>query len=67
MYGKYRREEIITYQASGFDRVVFELKGRGNWAGVGFSGDNQMVSNLILQNRLICRGGRTEVVYYVET
>ena len=58
---------LVTYQASSFDRVVFELKGRGNWAGVGFSGDNQMVSDLILQNRLICRGGRTEVVYYVET
>ena len=51
---------LVTYQASGFDRVVFELRGRGNWAGVGFSDDNQMVSNLILQNRLICRGGRTD-------
>ena len=36
---------LVTYQASGNDSVVFELRGRGNWAGVGFSEDNQMVSN----------------------
>ena len=35
---------LVTYQASGNNSVVFELRGRGNWAGVGFSGDNQMVS-----------------------
>ena len=35
---------LVTYQASGNNRVVFELRGRGNWAGVGFSDDNQMVS-----------------------
>ena len=36
---------LVTYQASGDDSVVFELRGRGEWAGVGFSEDNQMVSN----------------------
>ena len=36
---------LVTYQASGANSVVFELRGRGNWAGVGFSEDNQMVSN----------------------
>ena len=38
---------LVTYQASNDDRekVVFELRGRGNWAEVGFSEDNQMVSN----------------------
>lgn len=43
---------LVTYQASNDDneKVVFELRGRGNWAGVGFSGDQQMVSNLNLQN-----------------
>ena len=51
---------LVTYQASGHNSVVFELRGRGNWAGVGFSDDQQMVSNLILQNRFICRGGRTD-------
>ena len=51
---------LVTYQASGDNSVVFELRGRGNWAGVGFSDDNRMVSNLILENRLICRGGRTD-------
>ena len=35
---------LVTYQASGHNSVVFELRGRGNWAGVGFSDDNQMVS-----------------------
>ena len=35
---------LVTYQASGDNSVVFELRGRGNWAGVGFSEDNQMVS-----------------------
>ena len=37
---------LVTYQASGANSVVFELRGRGNWVGVGFSGDNQMVSNV---------------------
>ena len=36
---------LVTYQVSGDNRVVFQLRGRGNWAGVGFSEDNQMVSN----------------------
>ena len=40
---------LVTYQGSGFDRVVFELRGRGEWAGVGFSDNTQMVSNLSLQ------------------
>ena len=35
---------LVTYQASGNNSVVFELRARGNWAGVGFSDDNQMVS-----------------------
>ena len=35
---------VVTYQASGNNSVVFELRGRGDWAGVGFSDDNQMVS-----------------------
>ena len=34
---------LVTYQASGDNSVVFELRGRGNWAGVGFSGDNLSV------------------------
>ena len=38
------RHFLVTYQASGNNSVVFELRGRGNWAGVGFSDDNQMVS-----------------------
>ena len=41
---------LVTYQASGNDSVVFELRGKGNWVGVGFSGDDQMVSNVSLQN-----------------
>ena len=40
---------LVTYQASGDNSVVFELRGRGNWAGVGFSEDNQMVSNQTVQ------------------
>ena len=40
---------LVTYQASGASSVVFELRGRGNWAGVGFSEDNQMVSNQTVQ------------------
>ena len=40
---------LVTYQGSGFDQVVFELRGRGEWAGVGFSDNTQMVSNLSLQ------------------
>ncbi|CAH3043692.1 unnamed protein product [Porites lobata] len=39
---------LVTYQASGEDSVVFELRGRGEWAGVGFSGDNQMPDTDIL-------------------
>ena len=51
---------LVTYEASSDNSVVFELRGRGNWAGVGFSDDNLMVSNLNLQNRHICRGGRSD-------
>ena len=38
---------LVTYQASSDDneKVVFELRGKGNWVGVGFSDDNQMVSD----------------------
>ena len=39
---------LVTYQASGEDSVVFELRGRGEWAGVGFSEDDQMVINVDL-------------------
>lgn len=39
---------LVTYQASGDDSVVFELRGRGEWAGVGFSEDNQMPDTDIL-------------------
>ena len=39
---------LVTYQASGDESVVFELRGKGNWAGVGFSDDNEMVSNVDL-------------------
>ena len=39
---------LVTYQASGDDSVVFELRGRGEWAGVGFSEDTNMVSNVDL-------------------
>ena len=50
---------LVTYQASGDDSLVFELRGRGNWAGVGFSNDDLMVSNLNVHNRLIRRDVRT--------
>ena len=60
---------LVTYQASGDDSVVFELRGRGNWAGVGSSNDDLMVSNLNVQNRLICRdvraGTRTDGYMHV--
>ena len=48
---------LVTYQVSNDDneKVVFDLRGRGNWAGVGFSGDQQMVSNLNLQNSTLER------------
>ena len=39
---------LVTYQDSGDNSVVFELTGRGNWAGVGFSDDENMVSNVDL-------------------
>ncbi|XP_073240022.1 uncharacterized protein [Porites lutea] len=39
---------LVTYQASGANSVAFELRGRGNWAGVGFSEDNQMPDTDIL-------------------
>ena len=42
---------LVTYQASGDKSVVFELRGKGDWAGVGFSADKFMVSNVDLQNR----------------
>ena len=51
---------LVTYQASGANSVVFELRGRGNWAGVGFSGDNQMVSNVDLVDLHNCMNIYTE-------
>ena len=36
---------LVTYQTSGEDKVVFEISGKNNWAGVGFSDDNEMVNN----------------------
>ena len=50
----------MTYQASGDDSVVFELRGRGEWAGVGFSEDNQMVSNVDLVDLNNCINIYTE-------
>ena len=35
---------LVTYQASD-ENVLFELSGKGNWAGVGFSDDKNMVDN----------------------
>ena len=52
---------LVTYQASGDNSVVFELRGRGNWAGVGFSGDNQMVSNVDLVDLNNCINIYTEM------
>ena len=43
--GSFRFPDNCPDAASGDNSVVFELRGRGNWAGVGFSEDNQMVSN----------------------
>ena len=51
---------LVTYQASGDNSVVFELRGRGNWAGVGFSDDNQMVSNVDLVDLNNCINIYTE-------
>ena len=34
---------LVTYQPSGEEKVIFELSGKGNWAGVGFSDDQLMV------------------------
>ena len=52
---------LVTYQASGDNTsVVFELRGRGNWAGVGFSDDNQMVSNVDLVDLNNCINIYTE-------
>ena len=56
---------LVTYQASGANSVVFELRGRGNWAGVGFSGDNQMVSNVDLVDLNNCINIYTET--HIET
>ena len=36
---------LVNYQTSGEDKVVFEISGKNNWAGVGFSDDNLMVNN----------------------
>ena len=36
---------LVTYQPLGGDRVVFEMSGRNNWAGIGFSNDDQMVNS----------------------
>ena len=51
---------LVTYQASGANSVVFDLRGRGNWAGVGFSDDNQMVSNVDLVDLNNCINIYTE-------
>ncbi|CAH3025110.1 unnamed protein product [Porites evermanni] len=58
---------LVTYQASGDNNVVFELRGKGNWAGVGFSGDDQMpdtdilicVSDISLSGHYYATGRRT--------
>ena len=50
---------LVTYQASG-DEVVFDLRGRENWAGVGFSDDNQMVTNVDLLDLYNCINIYTE-------
>ena len=55
---------LVTYQASGDNSVVFELRGRGNWAGVGFSGDNQMVSNVDLVDLNDCINICTETHFF---
>ena len=52
---------LVTYQASGDSGVAFELRGRGNWAGVGFSGDDQMVSNVDLVDLHNCLNIYTEL------
>ena len=36
---------LVTYQKTGEDKVVFEISGKNNWAGVGFSDDGEMVNN----------------------
>ena len=51
---------LVTYQASGDNSVVFELTGRGNWAGVGFSDDENMVSNIDLIGLNNCKKIYTE-------
>ncbi|CAH3191432.1 unnamed protein product [Porites evermanni] len=54
---------LVTYQASGNNSVVFELRGRGNWAGVGFSDDNQMADTDIL----ICASNTSLSGHYYAT
>ena len=51
---------LVTYQAFGDNSVVFELTGRGNWAGVGFSDDENMVSNIDLIGLNNCKKIYTE-------
>ena len=51
---------LVTYQASGANSVVFDLRGRGNWAGVGFSDDEFMVSNVDLVDLNNCINIYTE-------
>ena len=53
---------LVTYQASGNNNVTFELRGKGNWAGVGFSGDDQMVSNVHLVDLHNCINIYTETL-----
>ena len=53
---------LATYQASGDNSVVFELTGRGNWAGVGFSDDENMVSNVDLVDLHNCINIYTETL-----
>ena len=40
---------LVTYQKSG-EKVLFELSGKGNWAGVGFSDNPQMVTIALTNN-----------------
>ena len=41
---------LVTYQKSGEKKVLFELSGKGKWAGVGFSNNDQMVTIALTNN-----------------
>lgn len=61
---------LVTYQVSNEDntKIVFELTGRGQttkWAGVGFSGDNKMVSKMDPQNCInICTETQIQILHF---